>query len=76
MKAGDEEASEIETQKNTITDEEWYFDMQGKTLREKIQEIFSYVVLRNKIGNAECVPVLLKHYYSDQIGYRTEYEGE
>ena len=35
------EASEIETKKNTIIDEEWYFDMQGKTLREKIQEINS-----------------------------------
>ena len=35
------EASETETVEDVITDEEWYFDMQGKTLREKIKEINS-----------------------------------
>lgn len=34
------ESSDITEQKeDVITDEEWYFDMQGKTLREKIAEI-------------------------------------
>lgn len=29
----------LPTKKDSITDEEWYFDMGGKTLREKIEEI-------------------------------------
>lgn len=35
------EASESDFKEDVITDEEWYFDMHGKTLREKIKEINS-----------------------------------
>ena len=33
------EGSESEQKEDVITDDEWFFDMQGKTLREKIMEI-------------------------------------
>lgn len=35
------EASDSAVKQDVITDEEWYFDMHGKTLREKIEEIRS-----------------------------------
>lgn len=56
------ESSEIGIQEDVITDEEWYFDLGGKSLREKIKEINSKEVYDISKSNYLLEGVLTKNF--------------
>lgn len=61
------EASENKLKDDVITDDEWYFDLGGKTLREKIREINSKEIADTSKSHYLLEGVLTKHFENSAV---------